>query len=537
MAAASGDEEAVMSCLAVDTRFAREKDGNGVAALCLAVFNGHEGVVRILLDAGVGTECSADDPRPAALSLARAHQRHGIIELLTSRSAAILPQNETRTQEFLQGAKERNIQLVRRCLEEGVAIEAADSTGRTALGWAVDNRDEEMTKLLLLKGAIVNGTSLLSAAAKWGNAGVFGVLLEKTLGPRINTFREIMLDLESQHEDILQLVVRKWLEVDAGSRLSWRGTLSNAVTEGREAAVRVLLDNGAYIGATGLPGQDKVNLAAEQGHVGVLRLLLERRTDINERDRISNSALYYAVWYGRLEAVHLLLDRGADINMVDKEGRNALHLAAKKGSLEIVRLLLERGVKIDMDDSAGKSALHHASYWGRLEVVQLLLEQGAKIDMVDKEGMNALHLAAMDGSLGIVRLLLERGAKIDMVDKEGRNALHLAAKKGSLEIVRLLLERGVKIDMDDSVGKSALHHASYWGRLEVVQLLLEQGAKIDMVDKEGRNALHLAAMDRSLGIIRLLLERGADRQARTKKGEKPSELVPFRNIELMLLLE
>ncbi|KAH6613407.1 ankyrin repeat-containing domain protein [Chaetomium tenue] len=200
MAAASGDEEAVMSCLVVDTGSAQEKDPNGDTPLFIAVASGHEGVVRILLDTGflVGTECPADDPRPVALWLAQVHDRHDIAKLLISRGVAIDLRNGTRPQVLLRAAQERNLQLARRCLEVGVTIEVTDSMGWTALRWAVENRDEEMTKLLIANGAFVNDSSLLVAAAKWVHVEVFSVLLEETREPGRDSFREILLGSESQ---------------------------------------------------------------------------------------------------------------------------------------------------------------------------------------------------------------------------------------------------------------------------------------------------------------------------------------------------
>lgn len=414
-----------MSCLVVDTKFALEKDLNGDSPLYLAVPNGHEGVVRILLDTWGGTECPADDPRPAALWLARVHERHDIAKLLISRGAAIDLQNGTRPQVLIQAAKEGNLQLVRRCLEVGVAINVAGPPGETALDWAVDNRDEEMTKLHISNGVVAHHASLLVAAAKWGHAGLFGVLLEKTHEPRGFTLRSILLDPESQHEDILQLVVRKLLEVDEEySRTSWGRELVDAARAGCEAAVRVLLDNGAG-------NQDALIAAARCGHVEILRLLLEQGAEIDDGD----------------------------------DHWNLLHCAALHEHPEAVRLLLDRGVKIDAVDGRGRSALHYAATTGHPETVGLLLERGAGVDVVGDGGRTALHCAATSRCPDIVRLLLERGAEIDAVDERGRSALHYAAQYGSrknLSVLRLLLEQGANREARNKKGRTPLQVLAWW---------------------------------------------------------------------------
>ena len=398
MAAASGDEEAVMSCLVVDTGLALEKDQNGDSALFVAVSNGHEGVVRILLDTGlqveteVETECLANDPRPTALWLAQVFERHDIAKLLINRGATIDLRNGTRPQVLIQAAKEENVELVRRCLEVGVAINVAGPTGETALGWAVDNRDEEMTKLLILNGAIAHHTLLLDAAAKGGHAGLFGVLLENTNEPQGDTFRKILLDPESQHEDILQLVVRKWMKVDKNCRLDWERVLADAAEKGYEAAVRVLLDNGTR-------NQDALVTAAAGGHVEILRLLLEQSAEIDGYCSSSTNALHQAALGGYSEAVRLLLDRGVKIDAVDSRGWNALHYATIIGDVEIVRLLLARGAKINAVDRSDHNALHCAAKHGNvkghsLDIARMLLEQGADRQARTKKGQTPLQLVS-----------------------------------------------------------------------------------------------------------------------------------------------
>lgn len=343
MAAACGDEEAVMSCLVVDTKFVHEKDENGDTALCHAVRNDHESVVKILLDAEAGTESPARDSRPAALCLAVLHERHRIAELLISRGTAINREDATPSRELTRSAKEGNIELVRRCLEMGGGTETTDSMGRTALRWAIDNKDQEMLNLLISKGASVDGTvgiSFLVAAAKTGHAGVFGVLLEKTLRSRRSShpaLRGILLDRESQHEDILQLVVEK---ANFNSIDLW----TDAANAGLDVALRVLLQHSPSIRtATLSDGKTLLHRAARYGQLKAMELLLNRAAEIDKVDITPGwNALHYAARYGHLGIVRLLLERGADRRVRTRTGRTPSGLVWQYGQeFTAIKQLLE----------------------------------------------------------------------------------------------------------------------------------------------------------------------------------------------------
>lgn len=112
--------------------------------------------------------------------------------------------------------------------------------------------------------------------------------------------------------------------------------------------------------------------AVGNGHEGMVTLLLDRGADANKADKIKWSPLYRATNYGHIEVVQLLLDGGADPNVTNKNGGTPLHLAAVKGHKEMVQILLDNGAETNQKDRFGYTPRYLARREGRQHVVDIL---------------------------------------------------------------------------------------------------------------------------------------------------------------------
>ena len=92
------------------------------------------------------------------------------------------------------------------------------------------------------------------------------------------------------------------------------------------AGVEPLLDAGANIVSTNVPGATALYIAAQEGHAPVIALLLEHN---------------------------------AQIDLVDANGVNALHIAAYDDRPEVCALLIAKGLDPATEDNFGFSALSH----------------------------------------------------------------------------------------------------------------------------------------------------------------------------------
>ncbi|KAH7308661.1 hypothetical protein B0I35DRAFT_99586 [Stachybotrys elegans] len=121
-----------------------------------------------------------------------------------------------------------------------------------------------------------------------------------------------------------------------------------AIENGHEAVVRLLLDNGADIeGKTeSRSGQTPLLWAAYKGHRAIVQLLLDRGADINSKDDFDQTPLFCASYEGHEAVVRQLLDKGADINPKDLYGRTPLYCASYEGHEAIAQLLFGHGAEI-----------------------------------------------------------------------------------------------------------------------------------------------------------------------------------------------
>jgi ankyrin repeat protein len=169
-----------------------------------------------------------------------------------------------------------------------------------------------------------------------------------------------------------------------------------AAGEGNEEEVRRLLDaDPALLGRGCDDGENLLALAAANGHLRVVRLLIERGVNISATGDGGNTALHYAAEQGYEEVVALLLDKGAHGNTRNQLGVTPLMWACEGGHLGVVKMLVQhrQGQGLQKRSGRGWTALHWAAYAGNQEVERFLLLAGADPTITDNEGRTPFALA------------------------------------------------------------------------------------------------------------------------------------------------
>lgn len=230
--------------------------------------NGHEEVVKMLLEMGVAFDSKSTIYSTTPLSSAAKNGHDAIVKLLLEKDVDIESKDMIHNRTPLSwAAKNGHADVVKLLLDNNADIESKDIIcSRTPLSWAAKNGHADVVKLLLERGAGIqtkdsSNQTPLSWASTTGNAIVARLLLES--------------GADSDTAD------------DTGhTALSW------AAMNGHTAIVKLLLDNGAYMESRDVShGRTPLSWAAKNRHVDIVKLFLESGADIQSWDILSDTAL------------------------------------------------------------------------------------------------------------------------------------------------------------------------------------------------------------------------------------------------------
>jgi uncharacterized protein len=405
---------------------------------------------------------------------------------------------------LLDTVKSGDSRAARAQLAKGGDPNAVDADGSTALHWAVENNDPELTQALLAAGARAranrHGIAPLHLAATNGNATIVQRLI--AAGADVNGATPggetpLMMAARTGDPETVKALLARGAVVDA--REEWRGqtALMWAATENNAAAIQLLVEAGADVKTKSKAGSFTALLfAVRGGHVNAARALLDAGADVNERMPDGMSALVLALYNAHFELASFLLDRGADPNAAG-QGWTALHQVAWSRRPN-------RGFNMPGAVPTGRI--------DSLDVARKLVAKGADINarmtkeprdgnrnMLNRIGATPFVMAAKSADVPLMRVLLELGADPKIKTNDGTSALMAAAGVGvygpgespgtheeALEAVKLAYEVGGG-DVNDANrdGETALLGAVYrGGAVPVIQFLAEKGAKLDVANKK-----------------------------------------------------
>ncbi len=151
------------------------------------------------------------------------------------------------------------------------------------------------------------------------------------------------------HVEAARLLVRAGADVDRQDRTQQSAFLI-ATSDGYVDLLRLTLEAGADVHRTDSYNGTGLIRAADRGHVDVIRALLKTPIRVDHVNRLGWTALLEAIILGdggprHTEVVRLLVEAGAGVNIADNGGVTPLAHARARGFSAIVNILEEKGAR------------------------------------------------------------------------------------------------------------------------------------------------------------------------------------------------
>ena len=498
-----------------------------------------------------------------------------MVKFLANKNADVTSVAQDGSTSLMFAVKAGDLPTIKFLLEKysNIGIEKANAQGFTALHYAALSGRDDITSLLLSKGADINaktlnGASVLHLAAKSGNMSFVEELIKnhKELDVNYKTKKgktTLHYAIKSRNLDLVKYIasfieggiktaltnadscvlnaaygtdeIFIWLlsqidneieDVDINAlSVNKNETVLHICTENNFVkSVALLLKRNADTSIEDQDGKKPISIACVKGYLEISKMLFKR---MNEKMvEVPENVLVLACKSNNLELVKFIVENFKDydedfLNAKGDRGANALMRAAGEGSLEIVKYLESKGVSLDEKDKEQCNPLMNATKSGSDEIVEFLIKKGIDVNQKDVNGITALHYAANHGRVNITRMLVEANADPNVhTTKNNYTPLHYACQKGYKTISDFLLPL-TSIDVNDT---ELFMLAARTGCTEVVMKMLELGINVNVKAKGNSTALHEAFEYSHLLSVNILFSHGANSKILNDDGARAIDL-------------
>ena len=374
--------------------------------LIRASANGHESVVRVLLDA---------------------------------KANANLPGTGGKTPLIV--AVTRGVQLTKLLLDRGADPNLADNFGKTPLmhvmtgsGSSSSNERRELILSLKQAGADLNAkdnngdTAMRLAVANW-HVELLPLLSGTTPSDNKKLFHnEALLLARRQRSSEIESLLSKGDDPNATDK-EGRSALSLAAIHGRPEMIHALLLAGCNIDHQDKNGLTPLMYAIRARNMNVTKLLLSAKPNTNIKNHSNETALIIALptsnenaWArnsGNMaplslisEMVTALLTTGANPNIAMTDGISPLMIAAARSAHDIVISLIAHGADVNAKTQLGLTAYHVAVGEELIKTLKTartpVLPSASAKKSVARANNQLLVEAAWHGNTDLVEMLIRR---------------------------------------------------------------------------------------------------------------------------------
>ena len=249
------------------------------------------------------------------------------------------------------------------------------------------------------KGPFLEGTTPLIIAAMRDDLGMVENLLSRGADPSRPDARAMTAlgwAVENGNAEISKALLQAGSPVDTGYAMNAASPIAVASALGHTEIIELLIQSGADLSKGNMQGQSPLQLALHWEHTDAALALLRGGAKPDERDSTGATALIYAARLPDGILLEAMLAAGADPNSQTNNGNTPLIEAAAEGNASALGILISAGATVDAKGARGNTALQWASAKDHVDVAKLLLEAGADPSVIDEEGKTARDFARSD---------------------------------------------------------------------------------------------------------------------------------------------
>lgn len=420
--------------------------------------------------------------------------------------------------------------LLRKALGAGANPNATDSTGKSALAWALEHpRHPQGCAARLIRNGATFAPTLLIRAIRLRQRELVTAILERKID--VDTTDErgctaLHYSARMGKTYFISALISKGANIEFRNKSGYTPLLL-ALRYRNTAAAQVLIEQGADTLSTGGKHNEDAYMTCIRYHIR-LSDFIRTFACVSNNERISMVLFNYlqeSIWGEeknvQSESIEELRKRGISA----KEGTWALCSAAYKNNTDLIHKLVEMGADVNATDKSHwqEFPLASAAEKCNVEAVKLLLDYGAD---ATKENSWALWAAVnstetefmpVEKIPPVAKLLLEAGAdpNAPWYKNDRWTLLQDALDNNCEELALLLLEHGANIKSPN--GGSLTWRA--YGMPRVMNELIRLGMRgDDVVREDNMTFLMEAVWNKDAQTVKTLLELGANVSAKDDNG-------------------
>jgi len=401
---------------------------------------------------------------------------------------------------------------VRALLQDGADVAAAQGDGMTALHWAAERGDAELSRILITAGSNTGAVT------------------------RIGEYTPLHLAAKAGSPEVVKALLEARADIEAKASTTGVTAMHFAAASGSAEVVNLLADAQADLNAKESQwGQTPLMFAASLNRVAAITALLKRGADpgvaTKSIDVAKETALDRAAMQRQVKVIEGFVGKGSEVKPTPSQTQAAIQAQREilrsgkipppdKDQPEVQgRNFNPEEINPPVTAKGGMTALLHAARQGYLEATTALLDGGADVNQVGAgDGVTPLLMSIINGQFDTAMLLINRGANPNIAAKNN-GATPLWAAVNTPWQPRTRFPQPQEME---------LQKATY---LEVMQALLDKSAdpnarimthpwylvytgcgnrNCGLADTSGSTAFWRAAYGTDLLAMKLLVAYGAD---------------------------